>query len=329
MFYENHSNYGSHRIYIDNLYEWFGEIASHVEIAEGDADFTGFNVIICGKSVGADKIARIRKQMSDKCIIGLADTYSDLLRQCDFGIMGCYSQWNIAVTQNRHCFIFPHIEKIFSKRKKHTNTKHINIMYHGNLEHLEQLSDAYKDGLEEISGKYSVKLLVIRDLGLGEWIHNRPDIDIEEIQWDNDTWEDNLLRGDIGIVPSSIRISEEDKARFFKLHSEKNLRDTDWLFRYKGTVNAGRAFVFHQIGIPVVSEMFPESDSVISNMNCGYIAQTKEAFVLAMEKLIADYSLRQTISDNAFAVFSRIYDPIEWAKKLYSEIESLYIQKFR
>lgn len=332
LFFEKYINAASHRIFMDNLREWLSELNYDVtKCANISDDFCQYDIIICGKSTKKENIEYIRTLIHKNAIIGLADTYSDLLKLCDFGIMGCVSQWNIAVTYNPNSFIFPYIEKHFTKTKKHLDSEKIIIGYHGNKDHLEEMSDAYRLGLEEVAKEYNIKLHAIYSKSvLGKWTQNRPNIEIEEIEWDFKTWEDELLKIDIGITPNTIPFFPKNKNKLYNFFFSKmklKAKSLDWILRYKGTVNASRSFVFHQLGIPVISEMFPGADSIIAEHDCGFIAQTQEAVVLTLKKLISDYEYRKIVSENARLEFNRRYDPIIWTKKLINDISAVYMEK--
>ena len=92
--------------------------------------------------------------------------------------------------------------------------------------------------------------------------------------------------------------------------------------RFKNKSNAGRAFVFHQLGIPVIADLTPSHFHILGNPDCGYIAMSKEGWLSALRKLSCSKH-RNFISQNARKEFERLYNPIIWAKKLYNQISEL------
>jgi glycosyltransferase involved in cell wall biosynthesis len=92
--------------------------------------------------------------------------------------------------------------------------------------------------------------------------------------------------------------------------------------RFKNKSNAGRSFVFHQLGIPVVADITPSHFHVMGNPDCGFLVADKAGWYKALLKL-TNYRTRQEIADNAKKEFDRLYDPHDWARKLYREIEEI------
>ena len=79
-------------------------------------------------------------------------TYGNILiNQTDFVIVGSIEEQDYYKRYKKNVFRFPQIENIRPLNKLHKNNKIINIGYHGNLEHLEEMSSSTKIALEKIS----------------------------------------------------------------------------------------------------------------------------------------------------------------------------------
>ena len=91
--------------------------------------------------------------------------------------------------------------------------------------------------------------------------------------WLQEKMFNRILSFDIGVVPNAT-ISGVD--------SESPLEgyfSTDYDMRFKNKSNAGRAFVFHQLGIPVVADITPSNFHVMGNPDCGYLVSNGTNFV--------------------------------------------------
>jgi len=87
------------------------------------------------------------------------------------------------------------------------------------------------------------------------------------------------------------------------------------------------ATVFHQLGIPVISDFMPTSFHILDNFKCGYLAHSKGGWLSALEKLSKSAELRQEIAQNALKEFNRLYNPLDWSKRLHQDIEKLWLEK--
>ena len=98
--------------------------------------------------------------------------------------------------------------------------------------------------------------------------------------------------------------------------------NTDYVTRFKNKSNAGRNFVFHQLGIPVIADLTPSSLHFLGSPECGFVAQNANSWYKALLTL-RDKNKRQQIADNAKIEFDRLYNPTSWARHLYNKIEEI------
>ena len=90
----------------------------------------------------------------------------------------------------------------------------------------------------------------------------------------------------------------------------------------KNKSNAGRCFVFHQLGIPVVADLTPSNFHIMGDPKCGFLALNRASWRKALKRL-AEPEIRQEIADNAKREFDRLYNPQEWAQRLYKDLSEI------
>ncbi len=326
---------GSTRLYVYNLHHWLSKLGYDVYLNDWD-NYLDYDIAIFGKNVKVEEIKRARAQ-NPKLICGtihpsnLTNWKRKLLKESDFFIVGSITEREHYCHYNKNVFFVPQIERLFNKVKKHEVHEPVVLGYHGNFDHLTQFHPHLKPALEILAGEFHIKLLVVCSRKpLSSWCVGRPDIEIEGVTWTLDTVEEQLLRCDIGLVPGLTPITSKEKNLIFKFLKLKQRGITsytnDYLLRFKNNTNAGRAFVFHQLGIPVISDYLPASFHILADPKCGYLAHSTEGWLFALRNLCESADHRQKIAQNALKEFNRLYDPLEWSKRLYRNIKNLWYQ---
>lgn len=327
---------GSNRIYVKNLSERIANLGHQVKIANVISD--GYDVYILSKSCNVNDVISVRN-LNNQSLIGIihpSDSNIKLLnklKKSDFFITGSIEEQDYYAQYNKNVFLLPQIENIEIINKSHTEKKKIKIAYHGNLEHLEEMEGACSNALERLSTVYDLDLIVIYDQGLGLWKKGRPkNINIIEYNWTN--IEDlvlNLKDADIGIVPCTNNFFLDHKNKQTNIFSYlirkftggNNKRQNDYIIRFKNTSNAGRSYIFHQLGIPVVAGFWPSNYHIIDNRKYGFLAHSENGWYNSLEKLINSSELRQNIADNVKRDFALKFDTIDLTKNLISDIQKL------
>lgn len=322
---------GSVRIWIHNLYNWMKEIGYDVQLNAKVDNET--NVVIFGKSTPFKIIQEVKNKFSNIKIgiINPSDAKKNAkiaLHLADFFIVGSIEEQDWYLKYNKNVFIFPLIETIFNNKKIHKNKEEIILAYHGNKHHLEQFSPNITEAINIISKKQKLKLIAIYDIkNTGKWKTGRPNIEIEDIQWNINSVEQNLLRADIGIVSGLNPINNAFRKiilNILKIFNRKQTRfANDYIVEYKNTTNSGRAFVFHQLGIPVISDFLPSSFHILGDEKNGFLAHSTEAWIRALECLSKSAQKRTEIAENAEIAFNKFYNPKDWAKKIHKQIKTL------
>lgn len=325
---------GSRRIYIHSLSHWWRELGH--QVTTFDDNYGAHDVALFGKGTSKKEILAARAKNAS-LVVGMIhpNDFEDRLGSisaCDFLLVGAILEQDRYRRLCDSVFLLPQIEVLFKRQEEHRDDGPVVIGYHGNKDHLEHLSDELIAALEDLSGQRPVVLRAIYDHGkLGIWERKRPRIAIEDVQWELDSIEDQLLGCDIGLCPGLTDIPDRDRSLFFKwLRFRKPAAvtyDNDYLIRFKNTTNTGRAFVFHQLGIPVVSDICPPSFHILGHPDCGYLAHSREGWLFALRRLCDSAEHRQFLADNALREFQRLYDPLAWARRLYCDIESVFRER--
>ncbi|WP_394698479.1 glycosyltransferase [uncultured Methanospirillum sp.] len=325
--------FGSTRIWRDNLSKWL--MNSGCSVTQNCWDrLESYDIIIFGKYSNPDDIIRC---ISKNQLIGLVNPpffdkrWRPILRKLDFIIVGSVEEKDYCLQFNTNVFIIPLVERMFIKEKIHVPNVDgmVTLGYHGNMEHLHQFYPNISAALDELSDFLLLKLNVIYNIRQhGIWTYGRPKkIQVVDIQIDSNTIEDELLKIDIGLCPGlnnpshfSFKVTELIN-RFLVIRT--NPHENDYIIRFKQKTNAGRSFVFHQLGIPVISDFTPSNFHILSDPECGYLAHYKEGWKQAIIELAESPQMRQIIANNAKERFNELYDPIKWTKEFLAKIDKI------
>lgn len=331
---------GSARIYIHNLATWLGEVGC--ETAVNDACPAGYDVIVVGK--GASNLERVAAaaRANPDAVIGWVQgsgetaRWSRQARRCfervDFLLAGSLEERDYRLRFGKEVFVFPLIERMYTRLKEHADVSPVTLGYHGNAFHLTEFYPALTGALESLARELPVRLLAIYNKPHPdwEWRMGRPSIDVEEIEWTAEGVEDELLRCDIGLVPYMTPIRPGTRRELLDRWDDRIdgqrvwATDHDHLFRVKHNSNPGRAFVFHQLHIPVVADMAaPSHFHVMGDPRCGCLAHTTEGWLDGLRRLCASSSERARVATAARQRFVQLYDARAWALELVARIDAL------
>ncbi len=260
-------------------------------------------ILITGFQKDLDTIQNIR-ETNKNCLIGLVDPrgtyfepYLDLI---DFFIIDSLEMKDFFAGYNKPMHIYYEYPKISNQKKKHQDKSKIIIGYHGNKVHLQSLYPNINQALERLHEEFGIELWAMYNIEkLGKWTFGCPQIPIKHIQWSYANYTDMLARADIGIVPNSLPIKRLQKTKKRAAVCDKIFVDApeDYLIRFKMLSNIGRIIIFSQLGIPVVSDMFPSALQVIQDEENGYLAYHAGGWYTALKKLIISSDKRQSTSD--------------------------------
>jgi len=328
---------GSERIYIDNLSYWLLSLKKNTKVSNKIEP--GFDVYILSKFSQIGDLQTIQ-QYNQKSIIGIIhpnDTTTEgrkKLFHADFAIVGSIEEMDYYYEYHDKLFRFPQIERISVERKKHLNSEKVLIGYHGNLEHLQEAGVNFKNAIEKLNDEINLELIVVYDNNLGEWKKNRPKINISTYNWSMENMINKMKNVDIGVVPcvnNNFMDSHYKKSNFFlnlfKKYNSNTSRINDYLIQFKATSNAGRAFVFHQLGIPVIADFWPSHFELLSNNKNGRLAHYENSWYIALKDLSNSANLRQELSDNCYKEFVNKYDPLKFTSEFYDFSKRIFEEK--
>ncbi len=333
---------GSNRIWVRDMGAHFSELGHSIE-TQLEAKAGDYDVVIFAKghfSVEAVKRARTNNPL---CVIGwinatvnpldTIDSERSKYSCLDFFVVGSIEERDSLLPYMENILIFPLIETMYKKKKTHSNQSTITLGYHGNGVHLEEFFPHVTKAIEALSNEMSLKLIAVHAPEKNwEWTKGKPNIEVEQIAWELETVEDNLLRCDIGLVPGITPIQRDSQMDFFNkskaiASEEISGYDTDYLLRFKNKSNAGRSFVFHQLHIPVVAAFMPSHFHILGNQDCGYLAHSQEGWLDGIRALAQSTDKRAAVAKAAFMEFERLYNPVDWAQRCLTQIKLLKEEK--
>jgi glycosyltransferase involved in cell wall biosynthesis len=319
----NNISTGSYRIWVNDLNQYFQECGIPSVISHGiPGSVSEHDIIICGKS-DAEAAAAVKKAFPEKKV-GVINLSSDRKNlPVDFVIVGSMEEMD-SLSHYDNVFLYPLIERMYQSPgdyKKHEESSVLRIGFHGHYPHLSKFCPYLDRALESLEKKHEIELLIVTTNTSFEWRVGKPNIkNIIMKKWDVNTIKEDLLSCDIGIVPNVTNLSLQE----LKLGTsvDMGLYNTDHVVRMKNKSNAGRCFVFHQLGIPVVADLTPSNFHIMGDPKCGFLALNQASWLKALKKL-ADPETRQDIADNAKREFDRLYNPHEWAQRLYKDLSEI------
>lgn len=266
--------------------------------------------------------------------IGLVDPRGkhllEYVKKVDFLVVNSLEKKDFFVGAQRNIFLYHEYPEIPKIAKKHVDKKKIIIGYHGNKVHLAGIFPNITLALEALAQKYDIEFWAMYNIReLGQWTAGAPcNVPIKHIQWSMENYHNELAQVDIGIVPNFMPTSNASKLKSAAVISRKYFLDRpeDYLVRYKVPSNAGRAFIFSRLGIPVVADMFPSAVQFIQDGYDGYLACHSGAWHVALESLVKSASLRQEFADRMDAKLDRLISFDVQNRKFVSFLESIVSQ---
>ena len=315
----SHLATGSYRIWVNDLNSYFNKVSIPSFIS---SDYNQeSDIVICGKSDWQTAV-KIKILFPEKKVgvINLSADKRDL--PIDFVIVGSLEEAD-SLSCYKNVFLFPLIEDMYQSPqdyKTHAPVERLRIGFHGHYPHLNKFYPHLGPALEELEKKHKLdfELYIITSNTNPAWHIGKPNIkNIKIKRWDFNTIKQDLLSCDVGVVPNITNLTLEELK--LKNSTDLGLYNTDYVLRMKNKSNAGRCFVFHQLGVPVVADFTPSNFHILGDPDNGYVAFNKETWLKALLEL-SNHKKRQDIANSAKKEFDRLYNPYDWAKKLYNNI---------
>tara|TARA_R110002126_G_scaffold5401_5_gene28553 strand:- start:8305 stop:9291 length:987 start_codon:yes stop_codon:yes gene_type:complete len=313
---------GSYRIWIRDLAVTLSELGHDTKVhsrlldVENDTDV----IILCKSAYNLS--AKAREMFTDKKIgsVNIPCDYID--KNIDFVIVGSLEEY-VSMSSYDDVFIVPLIERKFinSKIKTHISKNNLRICFHGHYPHLFKFEPFIKHAIEKINKEIETTVVCITGHKEFKWNRGRPNVKIEMHDY-NENFEEIVKSCDIGIVPnvSDIRLFSKDIQKITSV--ELGLYETDYFLRIKNKTNAGRAYVFYQLGIPVIHDLSPSSFELLSKTGYNICAHDEKSYYKEIKKLLnTDYRNKVAIKNNQ--VFKKHYDLKDHARNLINQISEI------
>lgn len=220
--------------------------------------------------------------------------------------------------------IYPTYPSINLKKKKNNKNKTI-ISYHGNREHLINMSPRITTAIKRIATEHLIELILIYDYKKKGKINvfktTQDQFKISHKQYYNDCYNRYLHDTDIGIVPQLIPSKNKQIQKNFSYYFSKQLFKKKYFFsiNFKETTNLGRHLVFAQLKIPTISDYTLSSSNFINDGINGYLAHDTVDWYESFKKLIENKKKTKEIG-------SRFY--LDWKNKFSHGILNKKLLKF-
>lgn len=328
LFYSKTNNLktGSYRIWVHDLAKSLNETENSATIVYSLNDaidlVKNFDTIIFCKSAYKD-ISKFKELYKKNILIGAINVSCDYYdKNIDYVIVGSLEEY-VSMSNYSNVFIVPLIERKFENKeiKNHVEKNNLRICFHGHYPHLFKFEPFIKNAIEKINLEIETTVVCITGNPNFKWEKGKPDVKIEMHNY-SDNFEEIIKSCDIGLVPnvSDIRLFVKDIQNLTSV--DLGLYNTDYFLRMKNKTNAGRAYVFYQLGIPVVHDLSPSSFELLSKSGYNICAHDEKSYYKEIKKLL-DYELRNKIAFKNKKVFLKYYNPIEHAKKLIENIKGI------
>ena len=294
------------RTTIDNIGGRYRKLGHNVSLNDWK-NYKRYDLIMF---LAPDSEVRKAKRENPNAIVGIMDPKLSRKRyikeaiSADFLAVSSLEQQDIFLKYNKNIIIFNWFPDIRSRKKIHVNKDKIIIGYQGNKIHLNTVYPDLKFALEELARNgYNIEFHAIYNIKkLGLWKIGVPKgVKVKHIQWKKETYCDFLYDCDIGVVVNKVPLAEARGKLFSQILSFRNpfgYDKNDYLMRFKYPSNPNRFYEFSQLGIPVVTDMYPSACQTINHGESGFLVNSKEAWYLSLEKLTKDADLRNKFSKN-------------------------------
>ncbi|MBN1450067.1 MAG: hypothetical protein JW963_03555 [Anaerolineales bacterium] len=259
--------------------------------------------------------ARAAKPSLKIGVIDIRPSSLDKSMGADFAIANGVEMQDWLSEYFENILIYPIYPLLNASLREYTPHKPVIIGYHGNKVHLMACMPHVSLALEALSAEYEIEFWAIYDIEkLGKIVFplfNPDKVKVRYFQWTEDVYERIISQVDIGIVPSLIPMKNEMLAKKQVAPFSPLLQphETDCLLRFKNTTNAGRIYVFSQLGIPVVAGMSPSAAQAIRHNVNGYLAYSTGGWYRALKSLAESAQLRSQMGRALYEDFHATASP--------------------
>ena len=325
---DKHMHVGSYRIWVHDVVNHLQEIGVDAKIVSSGPEVRSDSVLIFSKGDYHNCLNVPRDRIMGAINIAATDTDLPL----DFIIVGSIEEKKSLERYYDNVVIVNLIETLYTglDLKKHEKKQEIKIGYHGSFTHLGKLhpmhgfSSAFREltdlghnlTLTCVTDKVDEANAILEKIGIPK---ERTHVKL----WDFNTILDDILSFDIGIVPNVTDLNNIYRGEITKVVSTMDgWYDTDYAYRFKNKSNAGRAFVFIQAGIPVITDLTPSNLPIFHDEKAGSIAVCKNTWQKSITRFM-DHDERNKAAQAAIKKFEEQYDIKKDVINLVNTIEKI------
>jgi hypothetical protein len=323
---------GSYRIWINDFCATLSKLGADVCIPKVDSGFRDDSILVLSKG-DAHQAVKENVQHRVKGAINIAPPKTSAERlPLDFVVVGSLEEKLSLLPHYENVVVVNLLEKLYegAELKKHFASDEITIGYHGSHTHVSKLGGwGFAPMLKKLSETKKVKLLFVSD-DQRACMQSLVELGVETIgcevvskKWALDEAKDDIASFDVCVLPNMTSIESYMPGHTAQVTSVSHgLYETDYAFRYKNKSNAGRCFVAHQLGIPVIADLTPSNMPMLFDEKCGFVASNPASFWYALNAL-TDHEVRNCVSAAALERFRKLYSATEDAKSFLYTLERI------
>jgi hypothetical protein len=216
---------------------------------------------------------------------------NDIIKKIDLIILDSLEMEDFYIKYNLPIFKYVAYPNIKIQDKKKFNQKEINLGYHGNLVHLNEMSKFIINALERLGSEFQINLNLLYNFENKKKFEKKiRNIKINHLQWSISNFKSFLENCDLGIVPNL-------KINFFNKLRESN-NPVNYSLKFKLSSGPGRIMPFAINSIPVVCDMYPSSISLIDNHENGFLCYSENAWYSSIKRLSESVDTKNKIGKN-------------------------------
>lgn len=297
------------------------------EVTLYDRNVTNYDVILV-MTYDHHLVKKIRG-LNPTAKIGIVDPRNksvlESTKEADFLVVDSIEMEDYWTIAKKPIFRYAEYPSIPTVKKHHHDNEVIKIGYHGNLIHLDCMSQTVTPALSNLSKKHKIELLVMYNgsspSGNESWIPEG--VTVRHVQWSMQAYTLELANCDIGLVPNNILHDESEKSTKV-LNKNYNYSPDDYSLRFKMPSNPGRFIVFGKLGIPVVADFYPSALQYLrEDLKTGMVACNSSGWENCLEKLITSCKLRQDLGDGLQSLVEKEFSFERQNEKLLNFLKSL------
>jgi hypothetical protein len=269
------------------------------------------------------------RELNPRAKVGIVDPRNksvlESAKLCDFLVVDSIEMEDYWTVAKKPIFRYAEYPSIPTIKKTHTDKEVLKIGYHGNLIHLDCMSETITPALENLSKNHQIELVVMHSgnspAGNESWVPRG--VKIKHVSWSMNAYMSHLAECDIGLVPNNILHDETEKSSK-ALNKNYNYSPDDYSLRFKMPSNPGRFIVFGKLGIPVVADFYPSALQYIrEDLKTGLVACNSSGWENCIEKLLTSTRLRQELGDGLQSLVEKEFNFDKQNLKLLEFLKTL------